>query len=79
MSSKTASTSKANALNACSIECATMIVERTAAIEAQLDVLKRIVANHSKGRLDWGHAGNLGMVQAKLDDLLSGFSAELKA
>lgn len=52
---------------------------RTAAIHAKLERLQNLADNHSghdPDAINWGHVGDLGRVDAGLDDLLAIFSGD---
>ena len=49
---------------------------RTAAIQNKLAQLQKLADdhfNHDPDAIDWGHVGDLGRVDARLDDLLAMF------
>ena len=47
-------------------------------VKGQLDLLSRVVENHSKQAITWGHVGDLAMMRERLEDLLSGFHPNLQ-
>lgn len=55
-------------------------LEALGKVVKQVSVLQNIAKNHRlQKRLDYGHVGDMSMVANHLEDLLSGFSAALKA
>ena len=54
---------------------------RTAAIHTKLARLQRLTDNHfghDPDTINWGHVGDLGRVEAALDDLLAIFDGQAK-
>jgi hypothetical protein len=52
---------------------------RTAAIHAKLERLKKLADDHfchDSDAIDWGHVGDLGRVEAGLDELLAIFGGD---
>jgi hypothetical protein len=52
---------------------------RTAAIHAKLELLQQLADDHfghDPDAINWGHVGDLGRVEARLDELLAIFGGD---